>query len=105
MLDGRGLRYARTAALVAVAAAAAAGPWAWGRWPGGDAWLLGGFVTTAIVGIVAGGWQAGLHGRPGAGFLAPLVVGTMEGAYKLDAPLKVDAKVGHDWLEMEEYGT
>jgi DNA polymerase-1 len=37
--------------------------------------------------------------------VAPLVVGTMEGAYKLDAPLKVDVKVGHDWLEMDEYGT
>jgi hypothetical protein len=29
----------------------------------------------------------------------------MEGAYSLDAPLKVDAKVGHDWLEMDEYGS
>jgi DNA polymerase-1 len=37
--------------------------------------------------------------------VAPLVVGTMEGAYRLDAPLKVDAKVGRDWLEMDEYGT
>jgi DNA polymerase-1 len=33
--------------------------------------------------------------------VVPLVVETMEGAYKLDAPLKVDAKVGHNWLEME----
>jgi DNA polymerase I-like protein with 3'-5' exonuclease and polymerase domains len=24
----------------------------------------------------------------------------MEGAYQLDAPLKVDAKVGHNWLDM-----
>jgi DNA polymerase-1 len=30
----------------------------------------------------------------------PLVVDTMEGAYQLDAPLKVDAKVGRNWLEM-----
>jgi DNA polymerase-1 len=37
--------------------------------------------------------------------VAPLVIETMEGAYELDAPLKVDAKVGHDWLEMDEYGT
>jgi DNA polymerase-1 len=33
--------------------------------------------------------------------VTPLVIKTMEGAYDLDAPLKVDAKVGHDWLEME----
>jgi DNA polymerase-1 len=32
--------------------------------------------------------------------VAPLVVGMMEGAYELDAPLKVDVKVGHNWLEM-----
>jgi DNA polymerase-1 len=32
--------------------------------------------------------------------VAPLVTRTMEGAYDLDAPLRVDAKVGHDWLEM-----
>ena len=31
--------------------------------------------------------------------VAPLVIGTMEGAYRLDAPLKVDAKVGRDWLD------
>ncbi len=31
--------------------------------------------------------------------VAPLVVDTMEGAYQLDAPLKVDAKVGRDWLD------
>jgi DNA polymerase-1 len=35
--------------------------------------------------------------------VAPLVIETMEGAYVLDAPLKVDAKVGRNWLEMEEY--
>ena len=35
--------------------------------------------------------------------VTPLVVETMESAYKLDAPLKVDAKVGLNWLEMEEY--
>ena len=35
--------------------------------------------------------------------VAPLVVETMEGAYALDAPLKVDAKVGRNWLEMDEY--
>ncbi len=34
--------------------------------------------------------------------VAPLVVEVMEGAYPLDAPLKVDAKVGQNWLEMEE---
>ncbi len=34
------------------------------------------------------------------GVVAPLVVGTMEGAYQLDAPLKVDAKVGQNWLDM-----
>jgi DNA polymerase-1 len=32
--------------------------------------------------------------------VGPLVVETMEGAYALKAPLKVDAKVGKDWLEM-----
>jgi DNA polymerase-1 len=32
--------------------------------------------------------------------VAPLVIGMMEGAYQLDAPLKVDAKVGHNWLDM-----
>ena len=32
--------------------------------------------------------------------VARLVVETMEGAYDLDAPLKVDAKVGRNWLEM-----
>jgi DNA polymerase I-like protein with 3'-5' exonuclease and polymerase domains len=26
----------------------------------------------------------------------------MEGAYELDAPLKVDAKVGRNWLDMRE---
>jgi DNA polymerase-1 len=31
----------------------------------------------------------------------PLVVETMEGAFDLDAPLKVDTKVGRNWLEME----
>ena len=30
----------------------------------------------------------------------PLVIETMEGAFDLDAPLKVDAKVGENWLEM-----
>ena len=35
--------------------------------------------------------------------VAPLVIGIMEGAHELDAPLKVDAKVGRDWLEMEDY--
>jgi DNA polymerase I-like protein with 3'-5' exonuclease and polymerase domains len=34
--------------------------------------------------------------------VAPLVSETMEEAYQLDAPLKVDAKVGRNWLEMEE---
>ncbi len=32
--------------------------------------------------------------------VAPLVVETMEGAYQLRAPLKVDAKVGPNWLDM-----
>jgi DNA polymerase-1 len=36
--------------------------------------------------------------------VASLVIGIMEGAYKLDAPLKVDAKLGRNWLEMEDYG-
>jgi len=31
----------------------------------------------------------------------PLVKSTMEGAFELDAPLKVDMKVGRNWLEME----
>jgi DNA polymerase-1 len=35
--------------------------------------------------------------------VAALVIETMEGAYDLDAPLKVDAKVGQNWLEMNEY--
>jgi DNA polymerase-1 len=34
------------------------------------------------------------------GVVAPLVIGTMESAYTLDAPLKVDAKVGNSWLDM-----
>jgi DNA polymerase-1 len=36
--------------------------------------------------------------------VGPLTIETMEGAYRLDAPLKVDAKVGKNWLDMEEYG-
>ncbi len=36
--------------------------------------------------------------------VAPLVIETMEGAFDLDAPLKVDAKIGKNWLEMEEIG-
>jgi len=35
--------------------------------------------------------------------VAPLVIEVMEGAYVLDAPLKVDAKLGRNWLEMEDY--
>jgi DNA polymerase-1 len=34
------------------------------------------------------------------GRVAPLVVEIMENAYSLNAPLKVDAKVGRNWLEM-----
>jgi len=33
--------------------------------------------------------------------VAPLVKSIMEGAFQLDAPLKVDIKVGKNWLEME----
>ena len=33
--------------------------------------------------------------------VAPLVKSIMEGAFQLDAPLKVDMKVGRNWLEME----
>ena len=33
--------------------------------------------------------------------VAPLAKRLMEGAFKLDAPLKVDLKVGENWLEME----
>ena len=36
--------------------------------------------------------------------VALLVIGTMEGAYDLDAPLKVDAKVGRNWLDMTPFG-
>jgi DNA polymerase I len=35
--------------------------------------------------------------------VAVLTVEIMEGAYELDAPLKVDARVGRNWLDMEEY--
>jgi len=35
--------------------------------------------------------------------VAHLVIETMEGAYDLDAALKADAKVGRNWLEMDEY--
>jgi DNA polymerase-1 len=35
--------------------------------------------------------------------VAPLVIETMERAYDLNAPLKVDAKVGRNWLEMEGF--
>ncbi|MBC7250321.1 MAG: DNA polymerase I [Anaerolineae bacterium] len=34
--------------------------------------------------------------------VAPLVREVMEGAYQLDAPLKVDMKIGENWLEMED---
>lgn len=34
--------------------------------------------------------------------VAPLVREVMEGAYRLDAPLKVDMKIGENWLEMED---
>jgi DNA polymerase-1 len=37
------------------------------------------------------------------GLVAPLVTRTMEGAYDLDAALKVDTKTGRNWLEMKEY--
>jgi DNA polymerase-1 len=30
-----------------------------------------------------------------------LVIQTMEGAHALEAPLKVDAKVGPNWLDMD----
>ncbi len=33
--------------------------------------------------------------------VAPLVKSIMEGAFQLDAPLKVDMKVGRNWLEMK----
>ncbi len=36
--------------------------------------------------------------------VAPLVKSIMEGAFQLDAPLKVDMKVGKNWLEMEPVG-
>ncbi len=35
---------------------------------------------------------------------ADLVIDTMEGAFTLDAPLKVDVQVGENWLEMNDYG-
>jgi DNA polymerase-1 len=35
--------------------------------------------------------------------VAALVIETMEAAYDLHATLKVDAKVGQNWLEMNEY--
>ncbi len=35
--------------------------------------------------------------------VGPLAIKTMEGAHELDAPLQVDAKVGPNWLDMEEY--
>ena len=34
--------------------------------------------------------------------VVPLVKATMEGAYQLDAALKVDAEVGPNWFEMEK---
>jgi DNA polymerase-1 len=34
-----------------------------------------------------------------------LTVDTMEGAYPLDAALRVDAKVGRNWLDMDEVAT
>jgi DNA polymerase-1 len=37
------------------------------------------------------------------GEVASLVVKTMEGAFDLDAALKVDAKVGRNWLDMKAY--
>jgi DNA polymerase I len=35
--------------------------------------------------------------------VAPLVIDTMEEAHQLDAPLKVDARVGRNWLDMNEF--
>jgi DNA polymerase I len=35
--------------------------------------------------------------------VAALVIDTMEGAFELDAPLKVDVQVGENWLEMSDY--
>jgi DNA polymerase-1 len=32
--------------------------------------------------------------------VTPLVASLMENAFDLDAPLKVDMKVGHNWLDM-----
>ena len=37
--------------------------------------------------------------------VSPLVRRIMEGAYQLDAPLKVDVKLGKNWLEMEDVHT
>ncbi|MFN2165530.1 MAG: hypothetical protein ACK2U9_04645, partial [Anaerolineae bacterium] len=34
--------------------------------------------------------------------VAPLVRDTMEGAFQLDAALRVDAKVGRNWYVMEK---
>jgi DNA polymerase I len=36
--------------------------------------------------------------------VVPLVRSIMEGAYSLDAALKVDAEVGPNWYEMEKVG-
>ena len=80
--------------LVAAAAAAVAGPWTWNRWPDGNGWLLGGFVATALVGIAAGAWQASVHGRPGAGFLAPLVVGMLVRMVLVAAGLVIAMRIG-----------
>jgi DNA polymerase-1 len=35
--------------------------------------------------------------------VAPLVIDVMESAFKLDAPLVADARVGMNWLEMEKW--
>jgi hypothetical protein len=92
--DGRGLRYAGTAALIASVAAVVGAPLAWDRWPGGNGWLIGGFVATALVGVVAGAWQAAVHGRPGAGFLAPLVAGMLVRMILVGVGLVVAMRIG-----------
>lgn len=92
---GRGVRYAGVATTIALAAGLLAAPWTWNRWPGGNPWLVGGYVATALVGILAGGWQARTHGRPGAAFLAPLVVAMVVRMILVGVGLVVALRIGN----------
>lgn len=63
--------------LVAVVAGALAVGGAAALWPGSVTWALAGWGGLAGVGLVESYWLHRYHGRPGSGFLAALVAGTL----------------------------